>query len=98
VSCGPNTEESRAWSMTSPDRTSFFFDCDGYLSSIEDNNGNVMSFTYEVRRSQNKPTKFLRYITDPTGRQTLTVDYWEKGDTYDSSTTQRGRRSPASRT
>jgi YD repeat-containing protein len=83
VSCGPNTEESRAWSMTSPDRTSFFFDCDGYLSSIEDNNGNVMSFTYEVRRSQNKPTKFLRYITDPTGRQTLTVDYWEKGDTYD---------------
>jgi RHS repeat-associated protein len=83
VSCGPNTEESRAWSMTRPDRTQFFFDCDGYLSSIEDNNGNVQSFTYEVRRSQNKPTKFLRYITDPTGRQSLTIDYWAKGDTFD---------------
>ena len=36
-----------------------------------------------MRRSQNKPTKFLRYITDPTGRQTLTLDYYAKGDAYD---------------
>jgi len=83
VSCTPQTEEARAWSLTRPDRTQFFYDCDGYLSSIEDNNGNTMSFTYEVRKSQNKPTKFLRYITDATGRQTLTIDYWAKGDTYD---------------
>jgi RHS repeat-associated protein len=83
VTCGPNTEQSRAWVMTRPDRTQFFYDCDGYLSSIEDNNGNIMSFTYEVRRSQNKPTKFLAYITDPAGRQTLTLNYWNKGDTYD---------------
>ena len=83
VVCGQQTEESRAWSMTKPDRTQFFFDCQGYLSSVEDNNGNVMTFTYEVRRSQNKPTKFLRYITDATGRQTLTLQYWAKGDTYD---------------
>ncbi len=69
--------------MTRPDRTQFFFDCDGYLSSIEDNNGNVMTFTYEERRSNNKPTKFLKYLTDPVGRQTLTIDYWAKGDTYD---------------
>jgi RHS repeat-associated protein len=83
VVCDPKTEESRAWSLTRPDRTVFFYDCDGYLSSVEDNNGNVMTFTYEVRRSQNKPTKFLRYLTDPVGRQTLTIDYWAKGDTYD---------------
>jgi YD repeat-containing protein len=83
VACGQQTEESRAWSLTRPDRTQFFYDCDGYLSSIEDNNGNVMTFTYEERRSQNKPTKFLRYLTDATGRQTLTLEYWAKGDTYD---------------
>jgi RHS repeat-associated protein len=83
VDCDSRTEESRAWLMTRPDRTQFFFDCDGYISSVEDNNGNVLSFTYEVRRSQNKPTKFLRYITDPDARQTLTIDYWAKGDTYD---------------
>ncbi|MEV0663872.1 DNRLRE domain-containing protein [Actinomadura luteofluorescens] len=80
--CKPKDELSRAWVMTRPDRTQFFFDCDGYISSIEDNNGNRMDFTYEVRRSQNKPTKFLRYITDPTGRQTLTIDYWAKGQDY----------------
>src|SRR6266511_2327116 len=83
VVCNRQTEESRAWSLTRPDRAQFFYDCDGYLSSIEDNNGNTMTFTYEVRRSQNKPTKFLRYITDPVGRQTLTIQYWAKGDTYD---------------
>ncbi len=83
VVCDPKTEESKAWSLTRPDRSQFFYDCDGYLSSVEDNNGNVMTFTYEVRRSQNKPTKFLRYLTDPVGRQTLTIDYWAKGDTYD---------------
>ncbi|NUT33989.1 MAG: DNRLRE domain-containing protein [Hamadaea sp.] len=83
VVCDAKTEESRAWSMTRPDRTQIFYDCDGYLSSVEDNSGNLMTFTYEVRRSQNKPTKFLRYITDAVGRQTLTVDYWAKGDTYD---------------
>ena len=83
VVCDRQTEESRAWSLTRPDRTQFFYDCDGYLSSVQDNNGNVMTFTYEVRRSQNKPIKFLRYLTDPVGRQTLTIEYWAKGDTYD---------------
>ena len=83
VACTPQTEEARAWSLTRPDRTQFFYDCDGYLSSIEDNNGNTMTFTYEERQSQNQPTKFLKYITDPTGRQTLTLTYWAKGDTYD---------------
>jgi RHS repeat-associated protein len=83
VVCATNTREPRAWVMTRPDRTQFFYDCDGYLSSIEDNNGNVMTFTYEERRSNNEPTKFLRYLTDPVGGQTLTIDYWAKGDTYD---------------
>ena len=83
VSCTPQTEQDRAWTLTRPDRTVFYYDCDGYLSSIEDNNGNLMTFTYEVRRSQNKPTKFLRYITDATGRQSLTLNYWAKGDTFD---------------
>ena len=69
--------------MTRPDRTQFFFDCAGYLSSVVDNNGNQLDFVYEARRSNNWPTKFLRYLTDPTGRRTLTIDYYAKGDTYD---------------
>ncbi|MFE9207576.1 polymorphic toxin-type HINT domain-containing protein [Micromonospora sp. NPDC007230] len=83
VDCKPNTQERRAWVLTRPDRTQFFYDCEGFLSSIVDNNGNEMLFTYEERKSNNKPTKFLRYITDPTGRKTLTVDYYAKGQAFD---------------
>ncbi|WP_203981222.1 golvesin C-terminal-like domain-containing protein [Planosporangium flavigriseum] len=83
VDCKPNTQEPKAWRLTRPDRTQFFYDCDGYLSSTVDNNGNEMLFTYAERKSNNKPTKFLTYLTDPSGRRTLTIDYYAKGDNYD---------------
>jgi RHS repeat-associated protein len=83
VACGQQTEEDRAWVLTRPDRTQFYYDCDGYLSATVDNNGNELLFTYEERNSNNKPTKFLRYITDPAGRQTLTLTYYAKGENYD---------------
>jgi RHS repeat-associated protein len=79
----PGGDESRAWVMTKPDRTQFFFDVQGYPSAVVDRNGNTQTFTYEQRRSANQPTKFLRYVTDPTGRQTLTLDYYRKGDDYE---------------
>ncbi|OKI58008.1 hypothetical protein A6A27_07155 [Micromonospora sp. CB01531] len=81
--CDNKSQERKAWLLTKPDRTQFFYDCEGFLSSIVDNNGNEMVFTYEERKSNNKPTKFLRYITDPTGRKTLTVDYYAKGQSFD---------------
>ncbi|MBB4156172.1 RHS repeat-associated protein [Streptomyces cinereoruber] len=68
-----------AWTLTRPDGTRFLFGCDGYLTSTVDKNGNTQTFTYEERKSNNKPTKFLKYINDPAGRQILTVDYWTKG-------------------
>jgi RHS repeat-associated protein len=75
-------DPARAWVMTKPDRTQFFFDTDGYPSAVADRNGNTQTFTYEQRRSQNQPIKFLRYVTDPSGRQSLTLDYYRKGDDY----------------
>ncbi|TDD55309.1 DNRLRE domain-containing protein, partial [Nonomuraea terrae] len=72
----------RKWVFTKPDRTQFFFDDEGFQSAIVDKNGNTMSFTYERRKSNNKPTKFLQYITDASGRQTLTFDYFTKGQDY----------------
>ncbi|MFG1777592.1 DNRLRE domain-containing protein [Micromonospora sp. NPDC049048] len=83
VQCKPNTQEPKAWVLTKPDRTQFFYDCEGFLSSVVDSNGNELRFTYEERKSNNKPTKFLRYVTDATGRQTLTVDYYAKGQAFD---------------
>jgi RHS repeat-associated protein len=75
-------DASRAWVMTKPDRTRFFFDDDGYQTAIADANGNELRFGYAQRKSQKKPTKFLQDITDPAGRRTLIVTYYAKGDTY----------------
>ncbi|MFY1577486.1 DNRLRE domain-containing protein [Verrucosispora sp. WMMD703] len=83
VDCKPNTQEPKAWVLTKPDRTQFFYDCEGFLSSVVENNGNEMRFVYEERTSNNKPTKFLRYITDAADRRTLTVDYHVKGQAFD---------------
>ncbi|MFD2767079.1 DNRLRE domain-containing protein [Micromonospora eburnea] len=83
LDCKPNTQEPKAWRLTRPDRTQFYYDCEGFLSSAVDNNGNELVFTYEERKSNNAPTKFLRYLTDPSGRRTLTVDYYVKGQDYD---------------
>ncbi|MGW1884250.1 golvesin C-terminal-like domain-containing protein [Streptomyces sp. NPDC001970] len=70
-----------AWTLTRPDGTRFLFGCDGYQTSVVDKNGNTQTFTYEERKSNNKPTKFLKYITDPAGRETLTATYYTKSDT-----------------
>jgi RHS repeat-associated protein len=77
------TDPTRAWVMTRPDRTRFFFDTEGYQTATVDNNGNTLTFTYHVRQSNNKPTKFLAYLTDATNRQTLTLDYYRKSDAYE---------------
>ncbi|MGW1028113.1 golvesin C-terminal-like domain-containing protein [Streptomyces sp. NPDC002577] len=81
LDCTPDKDPvPDAWTLLRPDGTRFFFGCDGYLTSAVDKNGNTQTFTYEERKSNNKPTKFLTYITDPAGRQSLTVDYYKKGD------------------
>ncbi|MFF0072528.1 DNRLRE domain-containing protein [Streptomyces sp. NPDC005494] len=69
-----------AWTLTRPDGTRFLFGCDGYLTSLVEKNGNTQTYTYEERKSNNKPTKFLRYLTDPSGRQSLTIEYYTKTD------------------
>jgi RHS repeat-associated protein len=81
LDCKPSADPvTDAWTMTRPDGTRFLFGCDGYMTSTVDKNGNTQTFTYEERKSNNKPTKFLKYITDPAGRQSLTVDYYNKRD------------------
>ncbi|MEV4709573.1 DNA/RNA non-specific endonuclease [Actinoplanes sp. NPDC049316] len=75
----PDTAD--AWTMTRPDGTGFRFDCAGYLRSAADKNGNTQTFTYEHRTSGK--TKFLTAITDPAGRRTLSVEYYDERSTAD---------------
>ncbi|WP_247701713.1 DNRLRE domain-containing protein [Streptomyces sp. F63] len=85
LDCTPDKDPvPDAWTLLRPDGTRFFFGCDGYMTSVVDKNGNTQTYTYEERKSNNKPTKFLTYITDPAGRQSLRVEYYKKGDaSYD---------------
>ncbi|MGW5472148.1 golvesin C-terminal-like domain-containing protein [Streptomyces chartreusis] len=85
LDCTPNKDPiPDAWTLMRPDGTRFLFGCDGYLTSVVDKNGNTQTYTYEERKSNNKPTKFLTYIIDPAGRQSLRVEYYKKGDaSYD---------------
>ncbi|MEW2506027.1 hypothetical protein AB0878_36805 [Amycolatopsis sp. NPDC047767] len=75
------TDPSRRWKMTKPDRTEFWFDDEGWLTAVRDRNGNEQTYTYTLRKSNNQPRKFLAYVTDPAGRQTMSVDYYTKADT-----------------
>lgn len=82
--CSPNGKNpvAKAWLMTAPDRTQFWFDCNGYQTAVVDKNGNEADFSYSQRNSGNQPREFLDAITDPEGRQTLTISYYAKGDSY----------------
>ena len=39
-----STDPDRAWAITRPDRVTFFFDTDGWPTSVRDNNGNQITF------------------------------------------------------
>ncbi|MFF4573507.1 DNRLRE domain-containing protein [Streptomyces sp. NPDC001410] len=85
LDCTPDKDPvPDAWTLLRPDGTRFLFGCDGYLTSVVDKNGNTQTYTYEQHKTQGKAAKFLAYITDPAGRQSLTLDYYKKGDaSYD---------------
>jgi hypothetical protein len=38
--------------MTRPDRTQFFYDCEGFPTAVVDRNGNEADFTYTARQSE----------------------------------------------
>ncbi|NUP48289.1 MAG: DNRLRE domain-containing protein, partial [Catenulispora sp.] len=80
--CKPQDTNARAWKMTRPDRTTYYFDCEGYPTAEIDPNGNEADYTYSSRQSENKPEEFLDYITDPLHNQTLTLTYYNKGDSF----------------
>ena len=48
-------DPARRWAFTRPDRTTFYYDADGYPTSIEDANGNRITYTLRTRRPARIP-------------------------------------------
>ena len=44
----PGVDTSKTWAITRPDGTTFYYDANGYERSIQDRNGNVITFVYET--------------------------------------------------
>ena len=82
TACKPQDSNAQAWKMTRPDRTTYYFDCEGFPTKQIDANGNEADFSYTLRQSENKPEEFLSEITDPMGRTTLSLSYYSKGDAF----------------
>ncbi|PTM53240.1 RHS repeat-associated core domain-containing protein [Desmospora activa] len=78
---GDRKDHQRSWTLTRPDRTKFHFDKAGYLSEVEDKNGNKLTFTYEKKGLLGRLGQELQYVTDEAGRRTLDLDYYTKKDT-----------------
>jgi RHS repeat-associated protein len=79
---GQEPVDLKAWLITAPDRTQFWFDCRGYQTEVVDKNGNTTYFTYSHTGNSSVPDEYLQYITDPEGRQTLTLTYNQKKQSY----------------
>ncbi|MFC6016041.1 DUF6531 domain-containing protein [Plantactinospora solaniradicis] len=75
-------DDARRWSMTGPDRTRMYFDERGYQTATVDRNGNELTFEYAQATVGNRHTGVLTGLVDATGRRTLTLDYYQRGDDY----------------
>jgi RHS repeat-associated protein len=76
------TDATRKWALTRPDKTTFFYNADGYPTSVEDRNGNRITFTLQQTPPAEDPggPKFrVTTVTDAGGRA-FTLTYWSKAE------------------
>jgi RHS repeat-associated protein len=83
-----STNPNKKWALTRPDRVTFFYDVDGYPTSVEDANGNKVVFGLETippGEDPGGPSKRVITVTDAagvagaSGRQ-FTIDYYSKSE------------------
>jgi RHS repeat-associated protein len=78
----PKENADRRWVFTTPERTRFYFDEQGFHTATVEKNGNTMTFTYQQALVGGRNTKVLTHVTDATQRRTLTLDYYQSGDQF----------------
>lgn len=74
--------QGRKWKLVRPDKVTFYFDADGYPKSVEDRNGNKLTFTVTDTppgEDPGGPKKRITKVTDPGGRD-FTLDYYSKDE------------------
>ncbi|MDQ1740120.1 MAG: hypothetical protein QOE53_1772, partial [Pseudonocardiales bacterium] len=77
-----STDPARVWAFSRPDRVTFYYDADGYPTSVEDANGNRITYTLEriPPGEDGGPVKErITAVTDPGGRS-YHLDYWSKDE------------------
>ncbi|MDQ1743407.1 MAG: hypothetical protein QOE23_1746, partial [Pseudonocardiales bacterium] len=77
-----STDPARAWAFSRPDRVTFYYDADGYPTSVEDANGNRITYTLEriPPGEDGGPVKQrITAVTDAGGRS-YQLDYWSKDE------------------
>ncbi|HEV2891995.1 MAG TPA: RHS repeat-associated core domain-containing protein, partial [Frankiaceae bacterium] len=76
------TDKTRKWALTRPDRVTFFFDDEGFPTSVEDRNGNRLTYKLEETppgEDPGGPKKRITAVTDA-GNQSFDVSYYSKAE------------------
>ncbi|HEX2296591.1 MAG TPA: DNRLRE domain-containing protein [Actinomycetota bacterium] len=82
------TNAARKWALTRPDGITFFYNADGYPTSVEDRNGNKLAFELEAVPPAEDPGGLdfrIKKVTDAAGvggasNRSFTVDYYTKDE------------------
>lgn len=84
------TDLARTWAFTRPDGVTFFYDNEGFPTSVEDANGNRLTFTLETTppgEDPGGPKKRVTRVTDAAGQgatpapnRSFAIDYWSKAE------------------
>ncbi|WP_433649102.1 DNRLRE domain-containing protein [Micromonospora zamorensis] len=73
---------NRVWAFTRPDKVTYYFDADGFPTSVEDRNGNKITYTLEDTppgEDPGGPKKRITRVTDA-GNRSFVIDYWSKNE------------------
>ena len=86
----PAGDPKRAWALTRPDRITYVFDSDGFPTSVEDNNGNKLTFTVEdippgedggpIKKRITAVTDAAGSTATPAPNRTFRIDYYSKAE------------------
>ena len=85
------TDLTKKWALTRPDRTTYFYDSEGYPTSVEDRNGNKIVFTLETVPPAEDPGGFKKRITKVTDaagamngapNRSFNIDYYSKAEAH----------------